>query len=288
MSPTDPRIIQRVEELQRWSDEVRASGRRVALVPTMGALHEGHLSLVRLAAEHAERVVVSIFVNPTQFGPNEDLECYPRDLEGDVSRLRALGVDAVFAPEVEEMYPDGTPTWVEVDASLTCGLCGRYRRTHFRGVTTVVARLFNAARPHFAVFGEKDYQQLVVIRQMARDLHFDIDVIGGPTVREPDGLALSSRNAYLKPGARQQARALNAALHEVRELTRAGERDPRRLEAAARCRLEKEPLAEIEYIELRDAETLEPVHHLQRKAVMALAVHFEGTRLIDNTILEVA
>ena len=286
MSPTEPRVIQRVDELQSWSDEVRASGRRVALVPTLGALHEGHLSLVRLAAEHAERVVVSIFVNPTQFGPNEDLGRYPRDLEGDVSRLRALGVDAVFTPEVEEMYPDGVPTWVEVDASLTRGLCGRYRPTHFRGVTTVVARLFNAARPHFAVFGEKDYQQLVVIQHMTRALRFGVEIVPGPTVREPDGVAMSSRNLYLSPEARVQARSLNASLNEARRWVREGSREADSLIGVVRGRIEKQPLAEVQYVEVVDPRTLAPLNRIEGDARMALAVVFGGTRLIDNTLLE--
>ena len=285
MSPTEPQIITEVRKLQRWADGIRADGRRIALVPTMGALHEGHLSLVRLAQARADRVVVSIFVNPTQFGPKEDLEHYPRDLAGDLSKLRGRGVDVVFTPNVREMYPEGDATWVEVER-LSEGMCGRHRPGHFRGVTTVVARLFNAARPHVALFGEKDYQQLVLIRRMARDLLFDLEIVAGPTVREPDGLAMSSRNAFLTPEARQQARALNAALHEVRELVRSGELDAERLLAAARNRIEKEPLAEIDYIEIRDAETLEPLGRLDRRAVMGLAVRFAATRLIDNTILE--
>ncbi len=285
MSPTEPHIIAEVRELQRWAEQMRAEGRRIALVPTMGALHEGHLSLVRLAHARADRVVVSIFVNPTQFGPNEDLKHYPRDLASDLSRLRGHGVDVVFTPSVREMYPEGDATWVEVER-IGEGMCGGHRPGHFRGVTTVVARLFNAARPHVAVFGDKDYQQLVLIRRMARDLLFDLEIVAGPTVREPDGLAMSSRNAYLTPEARQQARALNAALHEVRELVRSGELDSERLVAAARNRIEKEPLIEIDYIEIRDAESLEPLSRLDRRAVLGLAVRVAATRLIDNTILE--
>ncbi len=285
MSPTEPHIITEVRELQRWAEQMRAEGRRIALVPTMGALHEGHLSLVRLAHARADRVVVSIFVNPTQFGPNEDLKHYPRDLASDLSRLRGHGVDVVFTPSVREMYPEGDATWVEVER-IGEGMCGGHRPGHFRGVTTVVARLFNAARPHVAVFGDKDYQQLVLIRRMARDLLFDLEIVAGPTVREPDGLAMSSRNAYLTPEARQQARALNAALHEVRELVRSGELDSERLVAAARNRIEKEPLIEIDYIEIRDAESLEPLSRLDRRAVLGLAVRVAATRLIDNTILE--
>jgi pantoate--beta-alanine ligase len=284
LNPTEPRVITSSAELQQWSDEQRCAGRRVALVPTMGALHEGHLSLVQRGYRHADRVVVSIFVNPTQFGPAEDFARYPRDLARDVELLRKVGADVVFAPPVEEIYPAGDSTWVEVER-LTSGLCGRSRPGHFRGVTTVVARLFNAARPHVAVFGEKDYQQLAVVRRMARDLAFGVDVLGGPIVREPDGLAMSSRNAFLSARARQQAPALHAALHEARAAVRAGVRDAAALCMAARQRIEKEPLAEIDYVELVDADTLEPLREVRGPAVLALAVRFEGTRLIDNTLL---
>jgi pantoate--beta-alanine ligase len=285
LNPIDPLLIKSVAELQRWSDSTRALGRRIALVPTMGALHEGHLSLVRVGYRHADRVVVSIFVNPTQFGPAEDFARYPRDLARDVELLRKVGADVVFAPPVEEIYPGGDATWVEVER-LTSNLCGRSRPGHFRGVTTVVARLLNAARPHLAVFGEKDYQQLAVIRRMARDLAFGVEIVGGPIVREPDGLAMSSRNAFLSPRARQQATGLHAALHEARALVRAGVRDAAALCHEARRRIEKEPLAEVDYVELVDAETLEPLREVGAPAVLALAVRFEGTRLIDNTLFE--
>jgi pantoate--beta-alanine ligase len=285
MRPTELAIIREVRELQSWADEARAAGKRIALVPTMGALHEGHLSLVRIACVYADRVVVSIFVNPTQFGPGEDFERYPRDLEGDVASLSTAGADVIFAPSTQEIYPEGDATRVEVER-LSEGMCGRQRPGHFRGVTTVVARLFLAAKPHVAVFGEKDYQQLVTLRRMTKDLLFDIEIVAGPTVREPDGLAMSSRNAYLSREARHQARALNAALHEARELVRSGELEVHRLVEAARRRIEKEPLARVEYIEVRDAGNLEPLERMDRRAVMGLAVSFAGTRLIDNTILE--
>ena len=285
MSPIETEIVREVRELQRWADEMRATDRRIALVPTMGALHEGHLSLVRIARSCADRVVVSIFVNPTQFAPGEDLAKYPRDLDGDISKLRGAGVDIVFTPEKEEIYPGGDATWVEVER-LTDGMCGRKRPGHFRGVITVVTRLFLAAKPHVAVFGEKDFQQLATIRRMTRDLLFDIEIIAGPTVREPDGLALSSRNVYLTTDARRQARALSVALQEARELVRSGELEVDRLVEAARHRIQKEPLARVEYIEVRDAENLEPLERVNRRAVMALAVSIAGTRLIDNTVLE--
>jgi pantoate--beta-alanine ligase len=285
LNPTEPRIVRTVAELQRWSDEARAAGRRIALVPTMGALHEGHLSLVQAGYRHADRVIVSIFVNPTQFGPTEDFARYPRDLTRDLESLRKVGADVVFTPSVEEMYPSGDATWVTVER-LTAGLCGRSRANHFRGVTTVVARLLNASRPHIAIFGEKDYQQLAVIRRMARDLCTGVEIVGGPIVREPDGLAMSSRNVFLSPRARIQATALNTALHDARALVRAGLRDPATVIATVRQRIEKEPLAEIDYVELVDAENLEPVRELGGRMLLALAVRFEGTRLIDNTILE--
>jgi pantoate--beta-alanine ligase len=271
--------------MQAWADAERAAGRLIALVPTMGALHDGHLSLVRIARSHADRVIVSVFVNPTQFGPGEDYARYPRDLAADLALLRRVHADVVFAPEVADVYPPGNHSSVAV-AGLVEGMCGRGRPGHFAGVTNVVARLFHACRPHVAVFGEKDYQQLVVVRRMARDLLFGIEVLGGPTVREPDGLAKSSRNAYLSPEGRTQATALNAGLLEARQLFRAGERDARRLAAAVRDRIEKEPLAAVEYVELRDAETLEEMARADRRAVLAVAARFEGARLIDNTILE--
>ena len=287
MNPTEPRIICDAQLLQSWADEQRARGKRIALVPTMGALHEGHLSLVRLAGHRADRVVVSIFVNPTQFGPGEDFARYPRDLARDVAKLRSLHVDVVFAPPVDEVYPPGDATRVQVER-LAEGMCGRGRPVHFGGVTTVVARLLNLAKPHIAVFGEKDYQQLQIVRRMVRDLCFDVEVVPGPTVREPDGVALSSRNAYLSAEARQQARALSAALIEVQGLWHGGESDSRCLVAAARRRIEKEPLARVEYVEVRDADTLEELARVDRRAVVGLAVHFEGTRLIDNAVLEVS
>ena len=285
LNPTEPRVLRGVAELRGWSDDARAAGRRIALVPTMGALHEGHLSLVQSGYRHADRVIVSIFVNPTQFGPTEDFARYPRDLVRDLEALRKVGADVVFTPSVEEMYPNGDATWVTVER-LTSGLCGRNRAGHFRGVTTVVTRLLNAAHPHVAIFGEKDYQQLAVIRRMARDLCTGVEIVGGPIVREPDGLAMSSRNVFLSARARQQATGLNAALHEARALVRAGVRDAATVIATARQRIEKEPLAEIDYVELVDAENLEPVRELRGRSVIALAVRFEGTRLIDNTLLE--
>jgi pantoate--beta-alanine ligase len=279
-------VIERVAELQAWADGLRAQGRRIALVPTMGALHEGHLSLVRVGLARADRVVASIFVNPTQFGANEDYAIYPRDLAGDCDKLRRAGADVVFAPPVHEIYPPGWSTWVEVEGPLAAGLCARSRPGHFRGVTTVVARLFHAAKPHIAVFGEKDYQQVAVIRRMTRDLLLDIEIVAAPTVREADGLAMSSRNDNLSESERDQARVLNAALAEARGLLRSGERNAARLIEAARRRIAEAPLARLEYVELVDPDSLEPLEKVESRAVMALAVHFSRARLIDNALLE--
>ena len=284
MSRTELRVVERVSDVRARVEFERAAGRRVALVPTMGALHEGHLSLVRLAGERADFVVVSIFVNPAQFGPGEDFDRYPRDLSSDLAALSAERVDLVFAPRVDDLYPLGDATRVRVER-VTEGLCGRDRPGHFEGVTTVVARLFNAVRPHVAVFGQKDYQQLVAIQRMACDLLFDVEVVGGAIVREPDGLAMSSRNAYLSAAARRQAPALRQALLEARDSFRI-DGDAAALLSAVRRRIEKEPLAEIDYVELRDAQTLEPVETLEGRAVLAVAVRFEGARLIDNLVLE--
>jgi pantoate--beta-alanine ligase len=283
----DPLVVTRAAELSGWAAVERAAGRRLALVPTMGALHAGHLSLVRLARARADRVVVSVFVNPTQFGPAEDFARYPRDLEGDTDQLATEGVDVVFAPGSAEIYPPGDVTRVDV-GRLGEVLCGRGRPGHFRGVATVVTRLFHIGRPHLALFGEKDWQQLAVIRRMVRDLHFDVEIASGPIVREPDGLAMSSRNAYLSEAGRRQAPALFAALLDARRLFRSGERSARQLAACAHARIAKEPLAEIEYVEVFDPDTLAPLEVACERARIALAVRFESTRLIDNAELSEA
>jgi pantoate--beta-alanine ligase len=285
------RIVREVVELQRLADEGRAAGRRIALVPTMGALHAGHLALVAEARRRADLVVVSIFVNPTQFGPGEDYAAYPRPFEEDVARCRAAGVDLVFAPPVDELYPDGCETAVEVER-LSRPLCGASRAGHFRGVATVVAKLLLAAKPHVALFGEKDFQQVALVRRMARDLRFDVEVAGVATVREADGLALSSRNVFLDREARAQAIALPRALAAAEGAVAAGERGAAAILALVRRELAKAPLAEVDYAELRDPETLEPAPaQLAGPALLALAVRFpaasaaRGVRLIDNTVL---
>ncbi len=283
-------VIRTVKAMQAHADARRREGRRLALVPTMGALHAGHLTLVRTARAHADHVTVSIFVNPTQFGPNEDYARYPRRLEQDVAALEALGVDVVFAPTVEEMYPDGPAanlTWVYVE-KLDAHLCGRYRPGHFRGVTTVVAKLFNICRPHVAVFGLKDAQQFQIIRRMVRDLHYDIELIGVPTVREPDGLALSSRNTYLSPEERKQAVVLSQAVEAARQAIEAGEQRPEAIVEAMRQILARAPLARVQYAEVVDAETLQPVTRIRpgQRVLAGVAVFFGDTRLIDNVFVE--
>jgi pantoate--beta-alanine ligase len=285
-------LVQRgVRELQGWAEAERAAGRRLALVPTLGALHAGHLSLVRLARERADRVVVSIFVNPTQFDDPLDLAAYPRTLDSDLAACRGAGVDVVFCPVAAELYPPGHQTTLEV-GELAKPLCGAARPGHFRGVATVVAKLLLAARPHVAVFGEKDFQQLAVIRRLARDLGFEVEILGAPIAREPDGLALSSRNQRLAPEARRQAPALARALDAAERAARAGERRAAALLQLARGELGKAPLLRLDYAELRDPETLEPAPPLLAKpALLALAVFFPAqepgaeVRLIDNRVL---
>jgi pantoate--beta-alanine ligase len=267
--------------MQRWAEESRAAGRRIALVPTMGALHDGHFALVSRAAELADRVVVSVFVNPIQFDRPEDFETYPRDLAADAAHLEGAGAAVLFAPPANAMYPEGFRTRVEVDG-VTAPLCGARRPGHFRGVTTVVTKLFNAVRPHVAVFGEKDYQQLVTVRRMARDLDFGIEVVGVPTVRERDGLALSSRNRRLAPHERGAARCVPRALRAAVDVAAAGERRGESILAAVRREITAEPLARLEYAELRDPETLEEVAVLGEVARLAIAVWIGEVRLIDN------
>jgi pantoate--beta-alanine ligase len=270
--------------MRAWSEAARSEGRRVALVPTMGALHAGHLALVAEARRRADRVVVSIFVNPIQFDRRDDFERYPRPLDDDLAQCRAAGVDAVYAPNAAAMYAEGFQTAVEV-SGVSAPLCGRVRPGHFRGVTTVVAKLFNAVSPHVAVFGEKDYQQLAVIRRLAADLDFGIDVVGVPTVREADGLALSSRNRLLAPADREAARCVPQALAAAAAAVQSGEARPAVVLATVEAEIGSEPRARLEYAELRDPETLEEVSEVAAPAVLALAVWVGGVRLIDNRVL---
>jgi pantoate--beta-alanine ligase len=266
------------------AEDLRRDGRRIAVVPTMGALHEGHLQLLRDARARADVVILTIFVNPTQFGPNEDLSRYPRDEDGDLAKARTCGIDLAYCPDAASMYPPGAQTFIEV-RELQKPLCGASRPGHFAGVATVVAKLFHATLPHVAVFGEKDYQQLAIIRRMVRDLDFAIEIVGVPIVREADGVALSSRNAYLSAEQRAAARVLSAGLASAERAFAAGERDAAALLALARAPIEAEPLARIDYVELRDADELTQIDRLERRAVIAMAVFVGTTRLIDNRVL---
>ncbi len=268
-------------------DAFRRDGHRVGFVPTMGALHEGHLSLVRLARRHAGRVVASVFVNPAQFGPGEDFTRYPRQPERDAALLASAGCDLLFLPAVETIYPPGHATFVE-PAGPAEGLEGAHRPGHFRGVATVVTQLFNLVRPDVAVFGEKDAQQLAVVRRLVRDLHVPLEVVSGPTVREPDGLAMSSRNAYLSADERRAAPVLYRALDAARRAIAAGERCGDAVRRALSEALAAEPLARVEYAEVVDAESFRPVETLGGPVVLPLAVRLGGTRLIDNLHLNLS
>jgi len=276
-------IISTPGEMQRWSEQARRRGETIAFVPTMGFLHEGHLTLMREGRKRASMLASSLFVNPTQFGPNEDFARYPRNFERDCEMMRTVPVDALFAPAPEAMYPPGSQTWVEA-TEITKGLCGDHRPGHFRGVTTVVAKLFNIVKPHCALFGEKDYQQLRAIERMVRDLNFDLEIVPVPTVREPDGLAMSSRNAYLTPDQREQALSLSRALAAAGACLKAGARDPGQLADAAKAVLQSTPGVRIEYVEAVDAETLKPMGAIDRPVVVAVAAQVGATRLIDNMV----
>lgn len=273
--------------LQAWSSEVRARGETIGFVPTMGYLHAGHLSLMRIARPKCDHLVVSIFVNPLQFGPNEDLDRYPRDERGDFAKCESQGVDVLFFPTPSTMYPDGFQTRITA-GPLASPLCGASRQGHFDGVVTVVLKLFNLVQPTLSVFGAKDYQQFQVIAAMVRDLNLTVEVEAGPIVREDDGLAMSSRNVYLSDEQRLQALSLNRALARAEQDVAGGERRVATLLARARAFIAANPLADIDYVELLDAEKLTPVDHIERPAVLALAVRFGPTRLIDNRVLRPA
>jgi pantoate--beta-alanine ligase len=271
--------------MKQVTRQARAEGRPMGFVPTMGALHDGHMSLVRAAMAECQPVIASIFVNPTQFGPGEDLQKYPRTFEADRKCLEQAGVSYLFAPEAAEMYPPGFRTWVNVEG-LSDRLEGRVRPGHFRGVTTVVLKLLEIVQPQKAFLGRKDAQQARLIQQVARDLHLDCEIIVCPIVRESDGLAMSSRNAYLSPDERRAATVLHRALDAARRAIERGERDALRLTAAIRETLRGEPLAQTDYVEFVDAETLEPVTRLRRTCLALLAARFGATRLIDNLLIE--
>jgi pantoate--beta-alanine ligase len=276
-------VIRTIEEMKAFCSRVRGMGQTIAFVPTMGFFHEGHLSLMREGRRRGDVLIVSLFVNPTQFAPHEDLKNYPRDFERDRQMAEGVGVDILFAPEVEEMYPSDHQTSVQVE-KVTRNLCGQSRPTHFRGVTTVVMMLFEIVTPHVAIFGEKDYQQLVTIRQMVRDLHSSVEVMGMPTVREEDGLAMSSRNTYLQPEERKAAVSLHRSLLRAKELLQNGERRGSRILVEMNGILRSEPLVRMDYIQICDADTLQEVDRIEGDVVVALAAYLGKTRLIDNLV----
>jgi len=279
------RLVHTVAEMKKIVNDILKSGKSIGFVPTMGYLHKGHLSLVEAARKENDVVVVSIFVNPTQFGPNEDYSRYPRDLERDLRLLEPIGVDYVFNPYVEEMYPAMYSTYVE-EVELSKYLCGASRPGHFRGVCTVVTKLFNIVKPTKAYFGQKDAQQFRVLKRMVRDLNMDVEMIEMPIVREEDGLAMSSRNVYLNPEERKEATRLYKSLLKAKELIESGERDVQKIKSEM-LKILDHPLLKVDYVEVVDEETLRPVEKIERKVIVALAVFVGKARLIDNMIFEV-
>lgn len=280
------KVIKTIQEMKDLSSKARKAGNLIAFVPTMGYFHEGHLSLMREGRRRGDLLVVSLFVNPTQFGPNEDFQHYPRDFERDRKMAEEVGVDVLFAPEIEEMYPPDHQTLVRVE-KVTRNLCGRSRPNHFQGVTTVVLMFFEIVMPHLALFGEKDYQQLITIRQMVKDLHMNVEIVGMPTIREADGLAMSSRNTYLLPEERKVACTLYRSLQRARQRLEQGIRKADSIISELREILQSEPLLRIDYIQICDADTLEEVDQIEGDVVIALAAYLGRTRLIDNLIYRI-
>jgi len=278
-------ITETIEQTREIVAQARREGKKIGCVPTMGALHEGHVALIRRCCGECDFSVVTIFVNPTQFGPAEDLECYPRTFESDCEACRKEGVDLIFAPSVTQMYPQQNLTWVNVD-KLGEHLCGASRPMFFRGVCTVVAKLFNIVGPEVAYFGQKDAQQLAIIKRMVADLNIPVEIRPCPTVREADGLAMSSRNRYLNPEQRRQALCLFEALNRGVQLVISGQRDSAAIIAAMQEVIKRWPLARIDYISIVDSELLQPVAHLDRPCLIALAVHIGSARLIDNILVD--
>ena len=278
-------LIKDIHEMQVMAEKTRQSGKKIALVPTMGALHEGHLSLMDYGREKADLLVVSIFVNPIQFGPKEDFEKYPRDLQADSLATGKRGVDIIFSPEAKTLYPEFFQTYVTVER-VTQNLCGAVRPGHFRGVTTVVCKLFNIVKPHLAIFGQKDFQQVIVIQQMVRDLNMDVEVVGRPTIREADGLAMSSRNRYLSSEERASAQSLSLALKEAQVLFQKGERRTEVLLDRVTGLIGRYPETRIEYAKISHPRTLEELTFVKTQGVLTLAVWIGATRLIDNCLLE--
>ena len=279
------KLIKTIDEMRAFRYAARKSGKRLGLVPTMGALHEGHLSLVRVARDASDIVVVSIFVNPTQFGPNEDFAKYPRNLESDAEMLEREHVDVIFAPSVNDMYPESAVTWVTVE-EMSERLCGRSRPGHFRGVTTVVSKLFHIIGPDVAFFGQKDAAQVAIIRRMVRDLNMPVEIEVGAIVREPDGLALSSRNAYLNPEERKAALILHRSLQQAQTLFEEGERNSAKLITAGKQEFGSEPKARLDYFEIVDPDSLDSVSSISKRALIAVAAFIGNTRLIDNIIVD--
>lgn len=279
------KTVNTISEIRAITKEWKSKNFSIGFVPTMGYLHEGHKSLIEKARLENDKVIVSIFVNPTQFGPNEDFEKYPRDLEKDETLCSDAGADLIFAPEVIEMYPEGASTYVDVEG-ITEGLCGEKRPGHFRGVCTVVSKLFNIVAPHRAYFGEKDAQQLAVIKRMVKELNFDIEVIGCPIIREEDGLAKSSRNTYLSPEERIAATVLSRSLNKAKEALSQGEQNSANLKNIILRELTSEPLAKIDYVEIVDSITLKPIGNIEKSILAAIAVFIGKTRLIDNFTFE--
>jgi pantoate--beta-alanine ligase len=277
------KIIESVKEMQEFSESLRRNGKKIAFVPTMGYLHDGHLSLMEEGKKLGDCLIISIYVNPTQFGPGEDLEQYPRDIEKDRKLSEDVGVDVIFYPPDSEMYPEYYQTFVDVE-KVTKNLCGLSRPIHFRGVTTVCTKLFNIVKPHVTVFGKKDFQQFVTIKRMVEDLNMDIDVVGMPTIREADGLAMSSRNAYLKEGERESALSLSRSLETAKELYDNGARKAINIISNIEKIIEIHPHTEIDYVRICDTTTMEDVEYLESESVIALAVRVGVTRLIDNYV----
>ncbi len=277
-------VFEKIKDISNFIKELKAQKKTIGFVPTMGFLHEGHLSLMRYAKKVTDVVVVSIFVNPAQFGPKEDFNTYPRDIEGDKGKCLDAGVDILFMPSASEIYPEGYLTYVNVE-KITDVMCGASRPGHFKGVATIVAKLFDIVKPDKAFFGQKDYQQTLVIKKMAADLNMDIDVEALPTVREPDGLAMSSRNSYLNEEERKAATCLYWSLTKAEEMIKNGERNSAKIIGDMQKIIEAEKLARIDYITIADAETLEEIKTIDKKAVIALAVWIGKTRLIDNIVV---
>ena len=277
------KIIRSIKEMQAFSEYIRNSGKKIAFVPTMGYFHEGHLSLMREGRRRGDCVAISIYVNPTQFGPSEDFEKYPRDFERDKGLAEDVGVDVIFYPEDKEMYPPNYQTFVNVEG-VTQNLCGVSRPGHFRGVTTVCAKLFNIVKPHYAIFGKKDFQQLVAIKRMVQDLDMDLEVVGMTIVRESDGLAMSSRNVYLKDDERESALSLSRSLKFAKQMYDKGEKDASRILGEVKKFVESHPFSRIDYAKICDTGTLQDIDYLERESVLALAVKINKTRLIDNYV----